>query len=709
MRYRLSTSSLIILSFILIPALSFAEPDWYWLHPTPTGASIHGSFFIDSENGWISTANALYITHDGGESWEEGFVWSWSNPRFRDIFFIDSLEGWACAYGLILHTTDGGSTWDIQTSEFQVWFKSIHFVNSECGYAVGHNSTVVRTDNGGDTWYRQTLSDHGHTFEDVFFVDSTTGWIAGLKSSFFFTNTAGSSWIEQPTGIIPLGSYDFLWFNDSQTGWAAAATGEIIATSDGGENWVQQYSEFHWLSDFDFADLNHGVACCSNSAIIRTDDGGETWVYEIVPHELPDPPMLYTISYPDAASILTAGVYGLIFKRTEVARWETLSNNMILESQRGICHIPPGNIWVCGLYDKIMHSADNGLTWEFQTLPLQVEALNDMCFLDSNTGYACGHKNNGQGVVIRTFNGGSSWEILAPPPSSFQELYSLDFVSYDSGVAVGAQGEVIRTFDGGTSWVKMEQLTYKTLNKFRFGDADHGWAVGDDGIVLRCDFSSDSWSLQYSSTGADMYSLFALNADTAWAGGWNGTIIRTHNGGDNWYKIGETGNDYQDIWFFNGNYGYFAGGGNVWITENGGNSLYGSTASRNGYIRYFCFSDPNNGWGCGENGHILRYGEGGTSVEDQTTSCISSSLNLSISPNPFVSLFSISFDLPEPSQARLSVYDISGRVVMALDPDYMNEREQNILLDGARLQPGIYLVRLEYNGQVSTSSCVRLR
>lgn len=710
MKYRLYTFA--VICSILSPALSFAESDWHWLHPTPTGARIRSSFFIDSDNGWISTGYELCRTCDGGDSWEE--VWTGLEGYsifLRDIFFIDSLEGWAVAYQLILHTTDGGMTWDIQFSTTQLLFYAVYFVDSECGCAVGSGSTVYRTNNGGDTWYQQQLPDRGFALHDVFFVDSTTGWITGNKIGLFFTNTSGEVWILQPTGITPKGIWKYIFFNDSQTGWAIADTGEIIATYDGGENWVEQNSTNYQIWGFDFADQNHGVACCRiKGGIMYTDDGGTNWIYEVVPHDLVNPMWLWTVSYPDVNSILTAGEYGLIFRRIEGVGWEMLSSHMIIKGQRGICQTPPGNIWVCGLYNKVMHSADDGSTWVFQTVPSRVVRLSDICFLDSNIGYACGLAEENQGVVIRTSNGGNTWEDVSPPIPDLEELYSLDFVTSDRGAAVGTKGEIIRTFDGGNSWVRLNQITSHKLLKFRFGDADHGWAVGEDGIVLRCDFSSDSWSQQYSSTGADMYSLFALNADTAWAAGWNGNIIRTLNGGDNWYKIGETGNDYWDIWFFNGNYGYFAGAGGVWITQDGAQSLYPSPAALERYIRNFCFSDTNNGWGSGYHGGIFRFGDGGTSIEDQQTSCMPSvSANLSIYPNPFESLSNISFILPEPSQTRLSLYDLSGRLVMALDLDYMNEGEHHILFNANRLQPGIYLIRLEYNGQVCTSSCVKLR
>ena len=184
-----------------------------------------------------------------------------------------------------------------------------------------------------------------------------------------------------------------------------------------------------------------------------------------------------------------------------------------------------------------------------------------------------------------------------------------------------------------------------------------GWAVGDGGLVVRCDLSSDSWSQQYSSITSDLYSLFALNADTTWAVGWNGTVIRIHTGGDFWFKINETGNDYTDIWFFNGTDGYFADSwAGVSSSSDGGESISYSSALRSSRIHYFCFTDQNNGWGCGSNGSILQFGNGVTGVEDEYSSCMSSPVDISISPNPFVSMSTISFNLPQLSTTRVLIY-----------------------------------------------------
>ena len=91
--------------------------------------------------------------------------WFWQNPKpspyaLHGIFFVDSLYGWAVGeFSTIIKTTDGGNSWFDQTAPLRTTLRKIFFSDREKGVIVGGDVTapyfgsVLYTTNGGETWY----------------------------------------------------------------------------------------------------------------------------------------------------------------------------------------------------------------------------------------------------------------------------------------------------------------------------------------------------------------------------------------------------------------------------------------------------------------------------------------------------------------------------------------------------------------------------
>jgi hypothetical protein len=70
-------------------------------------------------------------------------------------------------------------------------------------------------------------------------------------------------------------------------------------------------------------------------------------------------------------------------------------------------------------------------------------------------------------------------------------------------------------------------------------------------------------------------------------------------------------------------------------------------------------------------------------------------LGLTISPNPFNAFATVRYELPAPGWVKLSLYDLSGRLVEKLVDGEMPAGRHAIELDGSELAAGVYFVRLE--------------
>lgn len=119
--------------------------------------------------------------------------------------------------------------------------------------------------------------------------------------------------------------------------------------------------------------------------------------------------------------------------------------------------------WAVG-YDgehtrRAYHSKDGGATWEAVDIPGNGSTLTSLSFPDARHGWAVG----GGGLVVRTADGGASWELLKPPTKS--DLEAVHFIDPRVGFVGGKSAlldratdevtgftEILCTEDGGGSW-----------------------------------------------------------------------------------------------------------------------------------------------------------------------------------------------------------------------------------------------------------------
>lgn len=93
----------------------------------------------------------------------------------------------------------------------------------------------------------------------------------------------------------------------------------------------------------------------------------------------------------------------------------------------------------------------------------------------------------------------------------------------------------------------------------------------------------------------------------------------------------------------------------------------------------------------------------------ETTSGIAASFHLIATPNPFNPYTTISFALPHPAHARLTVYDVLGREVRVLANDNFAPGEHRLRFDGSDLPSGIYFARLQSGEFVATQKLLLLK
>jgi len=97
-----------------------------------------------------------------------------------------------------------------------------------------------------------------------------------------------------------------------------------------------------------------------------------------------------------------------------------------------------------------------------------------------------------------------------------------------------------------------------------------------------------------------------------------------------------------------------------------------------------------------------------TGIEGESTLPAATLLHSPV-PNPFASSTTVTFELAEPGNVRLNVFDLSGRLMETLVDGAMFTGVHSAVFDGTSMASGIYLIRLEDSYQTITTRVVLMR
>lgn len=107
------------------------------------------------------------------------------------------------------------------------------------------------------------------------------------------------------------------------------------------------------------------------------------------------------------------------------------------------------------------------------------------------------------------------------------------------------------------------------------------------------------------------------------------------------------------------------------------------------------------------------YGGGGVgywvSIDEEYQQVENAGISMHLSSNPFSSSLSIEYSLYEPGEARLSVYDLSGREIAVLVSEFLTPGNHNVAWNpNSRVPDGCYLIILDIYGETEVITTVKL-
>jgi len=238
--------------------------------------------------------------------------WQWQNPlpqgnTLNDLFFIDQTTGWAVGdAGTIMKSNDGGQTYDLFNYPTHLNFSGVEFFDLNTGLVTGDSGIILKTTDGGLTWNQIDRGFYGN-ITDIN-INNDISWLTCDDGTVFKSIDYGESW--QLVYSDPLIQFTSVSFVDASHGWAAGAfesySPAMIRTGDGGATWstVDLPSE-NLVFDICFIDTLTGYV----SSMEMYDNYAVTAIKKVQASSLPPLPEVYREAHLDL---------GLRFRPSEV-------------------------------------------------------------------------------------------------------------------------------------------------------------------------------------------------------------------------------------------------------------------------------------------------------------------------------------------------------------------------------------------------------
>ncbi len=261
--------------------------------------------------------------------------------------------------GHVLLSSDGGQSWTQSPVPTRSLLTSVFFFDDNNGWAVGHDTVILRTIDGGETWTKVYFdpADQRPLF-GVLFTDVNNGMAVGAYGLYMISSDGGQSWEVRDLSPVRYGE---------------EADGE---DADGDDEEADDAEEDEYYEDeFEFFDyhLNHITADAAGRLYIaaeaghffRSDDGGENWIAMNTPYE-----GSYYATVPlEGDSLLLCAMRGHLLRSDDAGVTLKDLDTGTLSLLSGGAVTGDGKVLVVGMGGALLVSSDAGGSFELVAQP----------------------------------------------------------------------------------------------------------------------------------------------------------------------------------------------------------------------------------------------------------------------------------------------------------------------------------------------------
>jgi len=540
----------------------------------------------------IGASSALAAPVSVGHS---GWLWGDPTPQgntLNDVVF-SGARGFAVGEGgTVLRSEDGGNTWIGLPSGTSSNLGLVQEVDPNT-VVVGGGCTVRESTDAGASFHRLPVNESegncSNSITSFSFLNASTGFVEQSDGTIFLTKDGGQT--VEPKTKVPLNgaSAGQIVFVSPTVGFAltsGAGGGRIYRTADGAGSWTLVASS-NPLSNIAFVNATTAYAVGANSTLLHSTDEGNTW--KSLPLALPSgtPALALTqISCSDVTHCLLAtapaagGNTNVLVRTTDGGA----TGALVSASEQNLLSVAfstASNAVAVGQNGATVLSSDGGATFPTLISHRLGAAFSRPIRIGQQAGDA--YAPGPAGEIAATTNGGVSWGLLRVPTSA--ELLDVGFPTPEVGYAVNSDGTVYRTATSGLTWSILSSGG-RAPTALLAPDASSVLLIGPRGVRRSTNagasFSPVSATIVtgrvHGKVKKAKLASFNLSGGAQLVGtavfAFGGDVLESTNGGGRWTLIPRPlpKRAVSAISFVSPTSGYEISGGRLFFTRNGGRS-----------------------------------------------------------------------------------------------------------------------------------------
>ncbi len=273
---------------------------------------------------------SIFTSGSYGVTWD--FLYDGFAPWLKSAGFSDSLNGVAVGENsTLIKTVNGGASWSVVTSPVAGDFNKVFFVTAQTVFAVGGNRwndssrVILKSTDGGGSW---SVSHHqpGKWLKAVYFTSLQNGIAAGDSGTILKTVNGGGSWVPVTSPVQR--NLNSVVFVSPSTGFIVGGKENndsirtILKSVDGGDTWTIVKDEpGSWLKDATFIDQTTGYAVGDKACLLKTINGGQNWSQQTL-SGVTGNETFNTVAFHDPNFGVVGGKSGKVFVYTDAAQPE---------------------------------------------------------------------------------------------------------------------------------------------------------------------------------------------------------------------------------------------------------------------------------------------------------------------------------------------------------------------------------------------------
>lgn len=352
------------------------------------------------------------------------------------------------------------------------------------GVVVDSDTITVQLVNA--IWDVVDLSAYGQSNEtvntDIFFSSETEGWMSGgsaygLGGYLLHTTDGGDSWDNiAPHNLFP--RFDQILVMNEDEFLMRTISGEVLTSKHWNDiTWTEPTQPPTGGLTYENAEVN-SIALSASGYLMATAKRYDETEYSIrraqaatddyQPEGSTAIPYYYD-DFPTHPEVYFRNDFGIVYD--------------IKDQNNPLCQY-------------IMISQDGGVSWESMQLNAsgitREDDIKAAFFIDESKGWLVGRENQGYAVVLRTDDGGSTWEkFVVEEAINFGSVWFVDnnkgYAAVNAYDNLGyANNKLFHTQDGGVTWEPVDiSETIVPMKKVFFKGPNLGFAVGQGADIYR--------------------------------------------------------------------------------------------------------------------------------------------------------------------------------------------------------------------------------